>query len=100
MSTPLSLLEALALVPDPRNARGRIHPLVAVLGLTVTALMAGCTSLAAIAQFGRDRGNALAFPLGFRRGQTPNASALGKVFRRLDTAAWTPPPWTPPCGRG
>ena len=87
MSAPLSLLEALALVPDPRNARGRIHPLVAVLGLTVTALMAGCTSLTAIAQFGRDRGNALAFPLGFRRGKTPNASALGKIFRRLNTAA-------------
>jgi hypothetical protein len=87
MSAPLSLLEALALVPDPRNARGRIHPLVAVLGLTVTALMAGCTSLTAIAQFGRDRGNALAFPLGFRRGKTPNASALGKIFRRLDVTA-------------
>jgi predicted transposase YbfD/YdcC len=87
MSAPLSLLEALALVPDPRNARGRIHPLVAVLGLTVTALLAGCTSLTAIAQFGRDRGNALAFPLGFRRGKTPNASALGKIFRRLDVTA-------------
>lgn len=87
MPAPLSLLEALALVPDPRNARGRIHPLVAVLGLTVTALMAGCRSLDAIAQFGRDRGNALAFPLGFRRGKTPNKSALGKIFRRLDVPA-------------
>lgn len=87
MPTPLSLLEALALVPDPRSRHGRIHPLVAVLGLTVTALMAGCRSLAAVAQFGRDRGNAVAFPLGFRRGKTPNASALGKVFRRLDVAA-------------
>lgn len=87
MPAPLSLLEALALVPDPRDARGRIHPLVAVLGLTVTALLAGCTSVAAIAQFGRDRGNALAFSLGFRRGKTPNPSALGKIFRRLDTAA-------------
>lgn len=87
MPAPLSLLEALALVPDPRDARGRIHPLVAVLGLAVTALMAGCRSLDAIAQFGRDRGNALAFPLGFRRGKTPNKSALGKIFRRLDVAA-------------
>jgi hypothetical protein len=87
MSAPLSLLEALALVPDPRSRHGRIHPLVAVLGLTVTALMAGCRSLDAIAQFGRDRGNALAFPLGFRRGKTPNKSALGKIFRRLDVFA-------------
>jgi DDE_Tnp_1-associated/Transposase DDE domain len=87
MSAPLPLLEALALVPDPRSRRGRIHPLVSVLGLSVTALLAGCTSLAAVAQFGHDRGNALAFPLGFRRGKTPNASALGKIFRRLNVAA-------------
>jgi len=87
MSAPLSLLEALALVPDPRSRHGRIHPLVAVLGLTVTALLAGCRSLAAVAQFGHDRGNAVAFPLGFRRGQTPNASALGKIFRRLNVPA-------------
>ena len=87
MSPRLSLLEALALVPDPRSRHGRIHPLVAVLGLTVTALLAGCHSLDAIAQFGRDRGLALAGPLGFRRAKTPNTSALGKIVRRLDVAA-------------
>ena len=87
VAATLCLLEALALVPDPRSRHGRIHPLVAVLGLTVTALLAGCRSLDAIAQFGRDRGLALAAPLGFRRGKTPNKSALGKIFRRLDLAA-------------
>jgi hypothetical protein len=49
--------------------------------------MADCRSLDAVAQFGRDRGNALALPLGFRRGRTPNKSALGKIFRRLDVQA-------------
>ncbi len=87
MTAALSLLEALALVPDPRSRHGRIHPLAAVLGLTVTALLAGCKSLDAVAPFGRDRGLALAAPLGFRRGKTPNESALGKIFRRLDLAA-------------
>ncbi len=83
MPAPLSLLEALALVPDPRSRHGRIHPLVAVLGLTVVAPLAGCKSLDAIAQFGRDRRLPLAALLGFRRAKTPSESALGKIFRRL-----------------
>ena len=80
----LTLLDALADVPDPRDPRGRLHPLGAVLGLTVVAMLAGMTSLEAVAQFGRDRGAALAFALGFRRAKTPNKSALSKLFRRLD----------------
>src|SRR5256885_8914497 len=80
----LTLLDALAEVPDPRDPRGRLHRLGAVLGLTVVAMLAGMTSLEAVAQFGRDRGAALAFALGFRRAKTPNKSALSKLFRRLD----------------
>jgi hypothetical protein len=83
----LCLLEALALVPDPRSPHGRIHPLVAVLSLTVVAMLSGCNTLEAIAQFGRDRGLPLAAALGFRRGKTPNKSGLSKIFRRLDVAA-------------
>jgi hypothetical protein len=88
MPRPLSLLEALALVPDPRSRKGRVHPLVSILGLTVVAMLAGARSLEAIAQFGRDHGLPLAHALGFRRAKTPNKSALSKVFRRLDTAAF------------
>lgn len=87
MAAALCLLDALSLVPDPRDRRGRRHPLVAVLGLTVVAILAGCRSLEAIAQFGRDHGLPLAALLGFRRAQTPNKSALGKIYRRLDVAA-------------
>lgn len=87
MSRPLSLLEAFALVPDPRSRQGRVHPLVAILSLTTVAMLAGAKSLEAVAQFGRDRGLALAHALGFRRAKTPNKSALSKVFRRLDPAA-------------
>jgi hypothetical protein len=84
----MSLVQALADVPDPRKRRGRRHPLVAVLSLTTVALLAGCKSLEAIAQFGRDHGKALAFALGFTRGRTPTKSALSKIFRRLDVAAF------------
>ena len=87
MSEALSLLEQLATVPDPRSRKGRLHPLSAILSLTVVATLAGCKSLEAIAQFGRDRGIALAHALGFTRGKTPNKSCLSKLFRRLNVAA-------------
>jgi hypothetical protein len=84
----LSLVEALALVPDPRKLRGRRHPLVAVLSLTVVAVLAGMKSLEAIAQFGRDHGPTLAHALGFRRGKTPVKSMLSELFRALDVEAF------------
>lgn len=87
MAEPLSLVEELATVPDPRSRKGRRHPLTAVLSLTVVATLAGMKGLQAIAQFGRDHGKALAHALGFTRGKTPNKSCLSKLFRRLDGAA-------------
>ncbi len=87
MADVLSLVEELATVPDPRSRKGRIHPLVAILSLTVVATLAGCKSLDAIAQFGRDHGVALAHALGFTRRKTPNKSCLSKLFRRLDVEA-------------
>ncbi len=88
MPAPLSLLEELARVPDPRNPRGRRHPLPAILGLTVLAMLSGCKSYTAVAQFGRDKGPPLAFALGFRRGKTPAKSRLSTLFRRLDVTAF------------
>ena len=82
-----ALVELLATIPDPRKPRGRIHPLSAVLSLTVVAILAGHKSLEAIAQFGRDHGLALAHALGFRRQKTPAKSTLSKIFRALDLDA-------------
>ena len=87
MERPLSLVEHLAIVPDPRSRKGRRHPLTAILSLSVVAILAGCKSLEAIAQFGRDRGVPLAHALGFTRSLTPNKSCLSKLFRRLDVLA-------------
>src|SRR4051794_3963661 len=83
-----ALVELLATVPDPRKPRGRIHPLTAVLSLTVLAVLAGHTSLEAIAQFGRDHGPRLAIALGFRRGKTPAKSTLSETFRALGLGAF------------
>jgi hypothetical protein len=88
MPTRVSLLEALAQFPDPRSRKGRRHPLPAVLGLAVLAMLTGCKSYEAIAQFGRDKGAALAHALGFRRGKTPCKSTFSVLFRDLDVAAF------------
>lgn len=88
MPASLSLLEELAQIPDPRSRHGRRHPLQAVLGLTVLAMLTGCKSYTAIAQFGRDKGAPLAFALGFRRSKTPTKSRLSTLFRRLDVTAF------------
>ena len=88
MAAPLSLLEALAQVPDPRNRKGTRHPLPAILSLAVLAMLTGARSYSAIAQFGRQRGAALALALGFRRGKTLSKSALAELFSRLDVVAF------------
>lgn len=80
----LALLDALAEVPDPRSAHGRVHPLPAVLGLVTLALLLGRKSFQSIARFGRQFGPPLAHALGFRRGKTPAASTLSRTLRVLD----------------
>jgi hypothetical protein len=82
------LLEVLAEVPDPRDPRGVRHPLGAILSLAVLAMLTGAKSYAAIARFGRDKGFALAWALGFTRGKTPTKSTLSVLFRALDVAAF------------
>jgi hypothetical protein len=84
----VSLLEALADMPDPRSRRGRRHPLPAVLALVVLAMLRGCKGPAAIARFGRDHGERLARALGFTRGKTPCAAGLSLLLRRLDPVAF------------
>lgn len=84
---PPSLIELLAELPDPRDPRGVRHPLVPVLTLCLVATLAGCASLAAISQFGRDRGAGFAHALGFRRGRVPAPSTLSELLRDLDADA-------------
>jgi len=81
---PLTLVEALADVPDPRSCHGRIHPLPAVLALVVLGLLLGRTSLSGIARLGRCYGAPLAHALGFRRGKTPTKAMLSELLRALD----------------
>ena len=83
-----TLMEVFASVPDPRGKHGRRHPLGAILGLAVCAMLCGARSLYAIGQWGRDHGTPMAGALGFTRDQTPAVSTLHEVFKRLDRQAF------------
>lgn len=89
-----SLYEAFAAVPDPRSRLGRSYSLASLLSLAAVAMLCGCRSLYAIAQWGRDY-NHLAPLLGFTRAvrhgdghRTPCVSELHTVFAALDVAAF------------
>ena len=51
-------------------------------------MLSGAKSYQAIAQFGRDKGAALAHLLGFLRGKTPTKSTFSVLFRALDVRAF------------
>jgi len=82
-----SLIEVLAQVEDPRHARGKRHPLAAILALSVAATLCGAQGYGAIAEWGRDQGAPLARALGFTRQKTPCAGTLHYLFQRLDRQA-------------
>jgi hypothetical protein len=77
------LLECLDEVADPRQARGKVHPLPGVLGLTVLGLMAGGRSLSAISRFGQIHVEVLG-PLGLRR--SPSVATLSRLLGRVAVA--------------
>ena len=83
-----SILEVMGRLPDPRSGHGRRHPLGAILGLAVCAMLCGSRSLYAISQWGRDQGQEVSEALGFTRERTPCVSTLHQVFRRLDREAF------------
>ena len=91
-----SLAEALARVPDPRRPYGwrpghEPIPLVALLQLTVVALLCGARSQLAVAQWGRERLDddpGLLEALGLPPGRSPCVATLHRVYKQLDVAAF------------
>jgi hypothetical protein len=83
------LLTYLAAVPDPRAARGRRHPLVAILGLAAAAVLAGARSIAAIAEWAADAPQPVRAALGARRDApgcfaVPAEATIRRTLTRLD----------------
>jgi hypothetical protein len=88
---PGSLAAALAVIPDPRRAHLRVHDLVPLLQFAVAALLCGCRSLYAMAQWGQERradDPGLLIDLGLRPGRTPSVATLHRLFKRLDAAVF------------
>jgi len=61
----LLLMELVEGLHDPRCAKGKRHPLPALLSLAVVGMLAGMTSCEAIVQYGKERGWGFLQLLGF-----------------------------------
>jgi hypothetical protein len=86
MEAHASLMELLDGIHDPRRAQGKRHPLPALLGLAVVAMLAGMTSYEAIAQYGKERGWEFLRHLGFTTRWGLCKATYSRVFRRIDVA--------------
>jgi hypothetical protein len=82
-----SLLSYLALVPDPRSAHGRRHPLTAMLAAVCGAVLCGARGFKPIAQWVHDQDLALVHALGFTR-RPPKWGAFRKLLVALDPASF------------
>lgn len=87
------LLAALARVPDGRGRRGRRHTQVSILAMAVLAVMAGCRSFRAIADFVAGLEPEILARLGCRRQphtgafQPPSEPTIRRALQRVDAEA-------------
>ncbi len=85
MSTSVpSLAQALSPVPDFRQAQGRRYELLPVLLLCCVAVMCGCRSESAIADWGHNYGCLWLQRLGFNRSRGPSQSTLHRIFKGIN----------------
>ena len=87
------LLELFELVPDPRRARGVRHALPAVLALAAAAVLAGCRSVRAVAEWAGEAPPQVLAALGARwdrragRWRAPCEDTFRRVLGAVDAAA-------------
>ena len=76
------LLDMLAEVPDPRNNKGKRHPLVSILALVVIGLMCGHNGYTSIATWARSPALAKALQ-GLFRNDTQSGVCYNKLYLTL-----------------
>ncbi len=80
------LAAVFAAIPDPRNARGKRHSLVAILLLACVAMLAGARGQSGIADWAKNYGEPWRARLGFTHRKGPSQSTLHRVFAHLALA--------------
>ena len=82
-----ALAAAFATLPDPRKARGKRFPPVAMLNLAVTAMLATHRSELTIAEWGAAQSATIIAARRFPHPVTPHQTTVPQLFRALDPVA-------------
>ena len=80
-AAPDGLLELIAKVSDPRNARGKRHALPGILAVALSATLAGARSFVAIAEWAADAAPGVLARLGVT-GPVPSESTIRRCLQR------------------
>jgi hypothetical protein len=80
----LTLIDYLEMVPDSRSDQGKRYPLSAILAHACAAVLCGCRSMSAIAQWGRDYGPRVVKALGYKGDDAPFTTTFHLIFKELD----------------
>jgi hypothetical protein len=88
VATPTSSLwDVLASVPDHRRPEGRRYPLVSLLFIAVTAMLAGQRDQLGIVRWGRRLSREALRTIGIGRGRVPAPSVWCELFQDIDVTA-------------
>lgn len=80
----MTLWDVLEEVPDPRQKKGRRHPLAAILRLAILAVIAaGESSMLGISQWGRAQSDKIRESLGFTHQKLPCVATIFNLFKKL-----------------
>ncbi len=77
------LADVFALIPDPRHARGKRHPLVALLLLACVAMLTGARGPSGIADWAKNYGEPWRARLGLTHRKGPSQSTLQRIFAHI-----------------